>query len=700
MPQDSVAFPTDDQTFYQLFNDAFPDGTVRASDIPGMYVIDTGPRALRTPVRNVSMSQAKALEHRLQEIEDRQTKAQVLDDAHRCGAHVLGFERSKKLGVLVVRYRSRTGYLRVDSIKRAKATSWGQTRQHKGEALAVLTLQALCPADDWRQHVRPDFLEYNESGRKLELDGYSASLKLAIEYNGPHHYGPISKRAEHLDEHRRQVERDQIKRNLCRESGVTLIEMRHHDLDPDFFLDKLRELLLKVGISGLDGDPETLGTRKRWEKACDNPFAEFQAGVLHGLGKHVLVTPDPDKLTPQTILTYRCGACGQENEAIAKGFLQAGVRLYCPLCKAPHQGRTRQARTREVWIEQGVDRSVMAGLKHAKGKFVHVCDAGHTQEIASPASVIRHTREGRFVCPKCIEDQTGLHYSHAARADEYQQAFSSDIMTLGLSLVEFLPYVDKAARARVRCPHGHQYEITQKEASQLLKGSVRSDRTIVLSACPQCCYPGIVLDEVPKLATTVYHRLHVLRSMYPNVRYLDGFDPTGWGVERYACGEHYSDGTEHGPISVSFRGLQKAAERAPDHHLCIACAHNAGQVSGRWKKLDDVRHLVKAVRNAIDLKFSLPKPWSEPTVAWVSGPLSAQGDIKSAKTRLTIWCGVHGHAPKEATKDYYFNRAPNRGRGFCPQCVDLTGQKKASVPMELEPNGRQRLTAASFRETE
>ena len=62
-------------------------------------------------------------------------------------------------------------------------------------------------------NCRPRWLE-KETGRKLELDGYSESLQLAFEYQGPHHFTDDDVR-----------ERDSLKRQACMKRGVRLVEI-------------------------------------------------------------------------------------------------------------------------------------------------------------------------------------------------------------------------------------------------------------------------------------------------------------------------------------------------------------------------------------------------------------------------------------------------------------------------------------------
>ena len=64
----------------------------------------------------------------------------------------------------------------------------------------------------------------NVTGHRLELDMFNADKRLAVEYNGPHHY----RKELHATPYRfkKQVERDQLKARLCDEHGVRLITVR------------------------------------------------------------------------------------------------------------------------------------------------------------------------------------------------------------------------------------------------------------------------------------------------------------------------------------------------------------------------------------------------------------------------------------------------------------------------------------------
>lgn len=75
--------------------------------------------------------------------------------------------------------------------------------------------------------ARPDFLRNPVTGNtfNLELDCYDESLKLAVEYNGRQHYDFIPYFHKNNDRFLNQKYRDDMKRRICKEMGITLIEV-------------------------------------------------------------------------------------------------------------------------------------------------------------------------------------------------------------------------------------------------------------------------------------------------------------------------------------------------------------------------------------------------------------------------------------------------------------------------------------------
>jgi hypothetical protein len=75
--------------------------------------------------------------------------------------------------------------------------------------------------------ARPDFLRNPVTGNNfnLELDCYNPQLKLAVEYNGIQHYKYTPFFHRNKEAFLNQKYRDDMKRRICREYGVTLIEV-------------------------------------------------------------------------------------------------------------------------------------------------------------------------------------------------------------------------------------------------------------------------------------------------------------------------------------------------------------------------------------------------------------------------------------------------------------------------------------------
>ena len=72
--------------------------------------------------------------------------------------------------------------------------------------------------------VRPDWLR-GPSGTRLELDGFSEQLSLAFEHQGTQHYKKLRHFHRHPGKFERQQVHDEIKRKVCLERGVSLIEV-------------------------------------------------------------------------------------------------------------------------------------------------------------------------------------------------------------------------------------------------------------------------------------------------------------------------------------------------------------------------------------------------------------------------------------------------------------------------------------------
>lgn len=73
---------------------------------------------------------------------------------------------------------------------------------------------------------RPDFLRNSVTGgNNLELDCYNSDLKIAVEYNGIQHYKYVPFFHKNKEAFYNQKYRDELKRRMCKDNGIFLIEV-------------------------------------------------------------------------------------------------------------------------------------------------------------------------------------------------------------------------------------------------------------------------------------------------------------------------------------------------------------------------------------------------------------------------------------------------------------------------------------------
>lgn len=98
--------------------------------------------------------------------------------------------------------------------------------------------------------IRPSFLVNPLTGRFLELDGFNKNIitpigkGLAFEYNGEQHYNFPNAFHETQEDHDAQVMRDKLKKKLCKQHGILLIEIPYTLRSQEFkeyIVKKLRE---------------------------------------------------------------------------------------------------------------------------------------------------------------------------------------------------------------------------------------------------------------------------------------------------------------------------------------------------------------------------------------------------------------------------------------------------------------------------
>lgn len=104
--------------------------------------------------------------------------------------------------------------------RREKIKDLSVNPRTKSEEYAVKTLEDITRLKF--PTVLPSWLRDPKSKRQLELDGYSAEAKLAIEFSGPLHTKWFPNK-EPYSKYIERVERDELKLSLCKQNGVSLI---------------------------------------------------------------------------------------------------------------------------------------------------------------------------------------------------------------------------------------------------------------------------------------------------------------------------------------------------------------------------------------------------------------------------------------------------------------------------------------------
>lgn len=97
---------------------------------------------------------------------------------------------------------------------------------------------------------RPDFLKNPVTNSNLELDCFCKELGLALEYNGRQHYEFTPKFHKSKNDFYNQKYRDKIKKQLCYENKIDLIEVPYsvsHDEIP-IYIDQALEKLGRIKL--------------------------------------------------------------------------------------------------------------------------------------------------------------------------------------------------------------------------------------------------------------------------------------------------------------------------------------------------------------------------------------------------------------------------------------------------------------------
>jgi hypothetical protein len=220
--------------------------------------------------------------------------------------------------------------------------------------------------------VRPDWLE------GLELDGYCATLSVAIEYNGKYHYERVFswQSTASLNEIKR---RDRKKARLCAKRGITLIVIEEDRKQPLSQIEsEIRRQMSRAGIpaNGIVDSSKVYSTSK---------LSKYREIAISKGGDCL----SEAYITSQTKLKWRC-AEGHEWPATPNSIQQGA---WCPTCA--NRPPLSLAEAKAIANSRGGD-CLSQQYRNCHDKMKWVCSEGHEWEASLTS--IKHNKSW---CPEC-----------------------------------------------------------------------------------------------------------------------------------------------------------------------------------------------------------------------------------------------------------------------------------------------------------
>lgn len=297
--------------------------------------------------------------------------------------------------------------------------------------------------------VRPKWL-MGSSGYPLELDGYNEELKIAFEYHGEQHfkknYFTNLKKNSDLAFDKQQLD-DSIKRNVCLDNGVTLIEIPY-TIKASEYVNYIFESCNKKNIklkndSFFDYKILSISTRTKIQELKD--VASSRGG----------------KCLSETYLGYthkllwQCGS-GHTWEATPASIYKSGHPSWCPYCSGSKNLNIELMK--KIAAEKNGE-CLSENYKNVETKLLWQCQKGH-KWMATPHMI----RNGTW-CPHCAgKARLTIEKMHEVASSKGGVCLSSK-------------YIDNKTKLLWQCKFGHVWKA--------LPSSVKHS-----SWCPRCKRTG------------------------------------------------------------------------------------------------------------------------------------------------------------------------------------------------------------------
>jgi hypothetical protein len=280
----------------------------------------------------------------------------------------------------------------------------------------------------------------NSCGNQMELDGYCHSLGLAFEHQGQQHFNRISFFQKTEKEFRNRLTDDVLKKQLCKEHGVTLIEIP--ELSTMLPIDELRTFITTECVFKKITLPRDFKT-----KPLDFKRAYTASGTEEALRELKTIAQErggkclsDDYVNNQTKLLWEC-AEGHKWEA-APGNIKFGT--WCPYCGGSLQLTIEEMQ--QIAKERG-GKCLTDIYVNARTKLFWECSEGHQWKAVSNS-----IKSGTW-CPYCAKKVRGDALRHDIK--EMQHVAKER----GGKCLSYT-YVGANTKLLWECSKGHQWEAT------------------------------------------------------------------------------------------------------------------------------------------------------------------------------------------------------------------------------------------------
>jgi hypothetical protein len=307
----------------------------------------------------------------------------------------------------------------------------------------------------------------NKRGNQMELDGYCQSLALAFEHHGEQHYSTRGKFIKSEKGLRERQEDDKVKRELCKQHKIVLIEIP--EIPNRLPIEEVKAFIKKeCEINNVplpsDYDTREVNLNKAYATSVSKEALKDMRRIAEERGGKCLSDTYVDN---QTKLLWKCSEEHQW-EAIPSSIKMGG---WCPYCAG---NAKRTIEEMQIIAEERGGKCLSESYVNAQRKLLWECAEGHQWETAS-FSVIK----GSW-CPECA--------GKAKRTIEEMQIIAEE--RGGKCLSE--SYVNKDTKLLWECLEGHRWEAVP---NSIKRGSW----------CKACAYKNIAktkgtIEEMQRIA--------------------------------------------------------------------------------------------------------------------------------------------------------------------------------------------------------